>query len=467
MGSCIPRNSKSRRVNSTLPDEILCNYPRQGSVMVRFKNYVGKVTSEQKIDFMVTEPKILSCGAMPVGSSKAFVSLCILPGMDIRNPNSKICQDSAFYISDDNSLFVGLFDGHGNEGEKVACFCQEIVRNLYLTHKEIQKKDPFEFFELITETCDKELEKKPSGINSSFSGSTGVFIYIDDISIYSGSVGDSRAILGTTLLPETLPIPNSALVDNHILQDIRERRSSNPETKIFPLQLTKDQKPYDLEERQRIEKSGGRVQRIVDEFGKRIGPYRVWDQNGNYPGLAMSRSLGDLTAKRIGVSSKPINTHHILNKQHDLFIVLGSDGLWDVMDNTDVVNFVECFRRKCHNEITQNNGTEIKLGNSCIAQILAEEARLRWYSIVEEENVDIDDISCVVIEIKDSGKVLVSKTKRVLPEISLSAEAVQEFEFKRAPSIKELIIRDPKRSSIVTEDSLWHTETTKDGLLNQ
>lgn len=294
-----------------------------------------------------------------------------------------------------------------------------------------------------------------------------MFIYINDTAIYSGSVGDSRAILGTTFLPETLPVPNSALVDKQILQDIRERRSSNPETKIFPLQLTKDQKPHDLEERQRIEKSGGRVQRLVDEFGKRIGPYRVWDQNGNYPGLAMSRSLGDLTAKRIGVTSKPINTYHDLNKNTDLFIVLASDGLWDVMDNTDVVNFVECFRRKCRNEITSNTGQNIKLDNSCIAQILAEEARLRWYNIVEEDNVDIDDISCVIIEMHDTGKVLVQKTKRVLPEISLPVDVAQDFEFKRAPSIKELNIKDPKRSSIVTEDSLWHTETTKDGLLNQ
>lgn len=175
MGSCIPRNSKSRRINSTLPDEILCNYPRNSSVMVRFKNYIGKVTGEQKIDFVVTEPKILSCGVVPVGCSKAFVSLCVLPGMDIRNPNSKVCQDNAFYISDEDSLLVALFDGHGNEGEKISYFCQEIVQNLYLTYKDIQKvtpikKDPFEFFELITETCDKELEKKPSGINATFSG---------------------------------------------------------------------------------------------------------------------------------------------------------------------------------------------------------------------------------------------------------------------------------------------------------
>jgi hypothetical protein len=99
---------------------------------------------------------------------------------------------------------------------------------------------------------------------------------------------------------------------------------------------------------------------------------------------------------------------------------------------------------------------------------LAEEARLRWFSIVEEEDVTIDDISCVVIEIQASGHTLVHRTKRPLPqEISLPLELTQEMEFKRAPSIKEVTIRDPKRSSVVSEDIQWHVESTRDNLFNQ
>jgi serine/threonine protein phosphatase PrpC len=95
--------------------------------------------------------------------------------MDTRNPGSKVCQDEAFFLSDERSLFIVLFDGHGNEGEKVVEFCKKIVENLYMTQKDLQivrfmKKNPLEFFELITETCDKELEKKSSGINSMYSG---------------------------------------------------------------------------------------------------------------------------------------------------------------------------------------------------------------------------------------------------------------------------------------------------------
>ncbi|OMJ74299.1 hypothetical protein SteCoe_26823 [Stentor coeruleus] len=466
MGNCLYCKTKNKKQNLIIPDDVLCKYPRTGSVKIRFKNYIGKITNEQIVDFTVTEPTSLTTNIIPVGLGKIFLSLCILPGMDTRNPGSKVCQDGAFFLSDSRSLFIVLFDGHGNEGEKVVEFCKQIVENLYKTQKDLQIKNPLEFFELITETCDKELEKKSSGINAMYSGCTGVFSYITEDVIYSGSVGDSRAVLGTTELPDILPVPNSILADKQILQDIRDRRNSNPSTKIWPLQLTKDQKPQDLDEKKRIEQSGGRVQRLLDEFGKRIGPYRVWDKSGNYPGLAMSRSLGDLAAKRIGVTSKPVCTTHTINKESDLFLIIASDGLWDAMDNEDVVNFIECFRRKSSSNIIPLKNSEVNLSNSCISHLLAEEARLRWFSIVEEEDVSIDDITCIVIEIQASGGTLVQHTKRPRPEeLSLPLDSIQEIEFKRAPSIKEVTIRDPKRSSVVSENVQWIVERTTDNLM--
>ena len=73
----------------------------------------------------------------------------------------------------------------------------------------------------------------------------GYFIYITEDSILSGSVGYSRAVLGTLKLPEQLPVQNAQLADKKILQNVRERRNSKPNIKIFPLQLTLDQKPND------------------------------------------------------------------------------------------------------------------------------------------------------------------------------------------------------------------------------
>ena len=41
------------------------------------------------------------------------------------------------------------------------------------------------------------------------------------------------------------------------------------------------------------------------DHGTKSGPFRVWLKTQNYPGLAMSRSIGDLMAGSIGVTPEP------------------------------------------------------------------------------------------------------------------------------------------------------------------
>ena len=190
-----------------------------------------------------------------------------------------------------------------------------------------------------------------SGIDILYSGSTGVLVAIVGSSIYSASVGDSRAVIGTTSPPQVLPAPQANLGEERkVLEEVKMRRGSKTNPLIQPVQLTKDQKPEDPEEFERILKSGGRVQRLFDSNGTRIGPYRVWESSSNAPGLAMSRSIGDAIGKKIGVIATPILSKYDLNTEADLFIVLASDGVWDVMDNEDVVNFLDCFRENACGE---------------------------------------------------------------------------------------------------------------------
>jgi len=44
---------------------------------------------------------------------------------------------------------------------------------------------------------------------------------------------------------------------------------------------------------------------LIFENGVKSGPYRVWFKNEGYPGLAMSRSIGDLVATSVGVICEP------------------------------------------------------------------------------------------------------------------------------------------------------------------
>jgi len=72
-------------------------------------------------------------------------------------------------------------------------------------------------------------------------------------------------------------------------------------------QLTVDHKPWVKEERARILLNGGIVTAIQGKNGQRVGPERVWNKRKQGLGLAMSRSIGDLVAKEIGVISSPGN----------------------------------------------------------------------------------------------------------------------------------------------------------------
>jgi integrin-linked kinase-associated serine/threonine phosphatase 2C len=104
------------------------------------------------------------------------------------------------------------------------------------------------------------------------SGSTATIALIRDDKIYIANVGDSRAIY------------------------CRVTSSNQIEAKA----LTKDHTPVLKEEKLRIKKYGGEVKDFEDG-----SPLRIFAKGKNIPGLAMTRSMGDLCGSLCGVSSDP------------------------------------------------------------------------------------------------------------------------------------------------------------------
>lgn len=228
-----------------------------------------------------------------------------------------------------------------------------------------------------------------------------MLLLLNGDSVYVAGVGDSRGILGSLAPPEEPPaVPRILRGEGKEFMDmIRSRRAITVETQVGSVQLTKDQKPEDTEELIRIFKSGGRVMRMSDENKKPIGPYRVYKPNTGGPGLAMSRSIGDTVGTDLGVIPDPVLTKHTMNWESDLFMICASDGVWDVMDNDDVVAFLERYRHTCVRNVSAPTiGQPVNCRNATIAQMICEEARTRWFAIIEKEEVMIDDISCVVVE---------------------------------------------------------------------
>ena len=137
--------------------------------------------------------------------------------------------------------------------------------------------------------------------------------------------------------------------------------------------LSNDHKPDLPEERRRIEQSGGRVDRI---YG--LGPFRVWLKNENYPGLAMSRSIGDGIAHSVGVSDIPEIKEFLIDKVNPICIVVASDGVWEFTSNEEIKAIIMKYY---HTNDAEGCANEIVL-----------KARTKW----ESEVYAIDDITVVV-----------------------------------------------------------------------
>ena len=73
------------------------------------------------------------------------------------------------------------------------------------------------------------------------------------------------------------------------------------------LPLSFDHKPDLPREKERIMIYGGTVSQCEYD-GEYSGPYRVYIRDDNRPGLAMSRSIGDIVAKGLGVTAIPGKT---------------------------------------------------------------------------------------------------------------------------------------------------------------
>ena len=87
----------------------------------------------------------------------------------------------------------------------------------------------------------------------------------------------------------------------------------NPNDVWIATALSVDHKPDWKDERKWIEKKNGRVEPFRESSGEPIGPARVWMKTENVPGLAMSRSMGDIVAQSVGVIPDPGKFFYIQN----------------------------------------------------------------------------------------------------------------------------------------------------------
>ena len=290
------------------------------------------------------------------------------PGKDSFG-NRKINQDIYLAKISMNDIegfnLFGVLDGHGENGHKVSRFARDFIveeikkkvkksniKNLQEVYSFL-KKDNFSLIKKIYQKVDKELPKQ--NFNPNFSGSTCIIVFQIGNNLISANVGDSRAILVCSEKNEDIKLEHPKVIE-----------------------LSIDQKPELPQEKKRIYKMGGIVDQMLDSKGKRNGPFRVWAGKQNYPGLAMSRSIGDLKGKKCGLISEPEIIEYKLDEKSK-FMTICSDGVWEFLKNEDVMNIgIEFY---INNEIEKYIDNLVKTSQN-------------WW---KKEDIIMDDITSVVV----------------------------------------------------------------------
>jgi serine/threonine protein phosphatase PrpC len=171
---------------------------------------------------------------------------------------------------------------------------QHLIRNIYeklqlnIKHLPFIKKLSKSICNNISDSFMRTHEDiKTKTFDYSTSGTTVCSVFIFGKSLFCANLGDSRAVLAS--IPEKFnPQYNSLNKFN-----------------LAAIPLSKDHKPDNPMEKERIISYNGRIAHHPFEKREDDGPLRIWFQNLEGPGLALCRSIGDTAAMKIGVIPEP------------------------------------------------------------------------------------------------------------------------------------------------------------------
>ncbi|KAK4277537.1 hypothetical protein QN277_015524 [Acacia crassicarpa] len=239
--------------------------------------------------------------------------------------------------------FFAVYDGHG--GSQVAKACRERLYQLVAEELERLGRNGGEVdWEAMMEGCFAKMDSELAD-NAAVRtvGSTAVVAVVGKDEVVVANCGDSRAVMG---------------------------RGGEA------FALSDDHKPDKPDELMRIEAAGGRV---INWNGHRVLGV-----------LATSRSIGDQHLRPYVISKPEVTVTKRTNK--DEFLILASDGLWDVMSSEAACEVV----RKCLSRQGRRNNYSSELQNhqspaSEAAAVLAELAMAKGSS---------DNTSVIVVQLR-------------------------------------------------------------------
>ncbi|KAL3334597.1 hypothetical protein AABB24_031033 [Solanum stoloniferum] len=250
-----------------------------------------------------------------------------------------------------NYDFFGVYDGHG--GSCVAHACRDLLHKLLMEVilDEDGKLEEINWGKVMTTSFCKMDEEvnRINGAEVATIGSTAVVAVVGKEEVIVANCGDSRAVLSRGGVA---------------------------------LALSNDHKPNRPDELERIEKLGGKV--------------ISWNGHRVLGVLATSRSIGDNYLKPYVIPEPEVTVNK--RSDGDEFLILASDGLWDVVPND-----VACdFTRRCLNGQIRRckNGSEHSQNKVMKENVAAKAAALLAELAISRGSTD--NISIIIVELKKS-----------------------------------------------------------------
>eukprot|EP00416_Gambierdiscus_australes_P024749 CAMPEP_0171068810 /NCGR_PEP_ID=MMETSP0766_2-20121228/8785_1 /TAXON_ID=439317 /ORGANISM="Gambierdiscus australes, Strain CAWD 149" /LENGTH=391 /DNA_ID=CAMNT_0011525159 /DNA_START=105 /DNA_END=1280 /DNA_ORIENTATION=+ len=307
---------------------------------------IGSETDDRKTSFQNKKFNQIGEDVDPLSCGLGFTCR---KGLKPESPN----QDSWSVLKvDGNYSIYGVYDGHGQKGHDVSNFVKDNLPKLMIRDQRFKTgqmsemcTDAFKRMQSLIFTMDST-----GKLSAQMSGTTATIVIHDhtENQLTISHVADSTAVLG--------------------------QFEDESKKKVKGIPLTRDHKPNLKDEKARIEKAGGRV--VFDGYAN----HRVYAKNGRYPGLNMSRCLGDLLGhQEAGCTSVPEVTERQLTPL-DYCLLLCSDGVWEFITPQEAVQIVSKYG--------PNKAMPA-------AEYLAKEAWDRW--IQEEGGAVVDDITVVLV----------------------------------------------------------------------
>lgn len=245
-------------------------------------------------------------------------------------------------------LLVGIFDGHGEHGGTIAKGVRDLVAQLA---PKLFAEDLEPAGDALPDVLRRLFNVAHHGVAeggfADFSGTTATLAIVDAVTgvVTCAHVGDSRLVIAADSMHIRFESPNHELLG---------------------------------EELRRVLVASGEVrERMVSGVVAR----RVFIPGQELPGLAMSRSLGDVQAHNLGVSADP-SIHEGIPMASGSILIVGSGGIWDKVPALEAVALV----------VAEVAGGSVEFA----AAALVSEARARW--LLDGGGLgDVDDASAVVV----------------------------------------------------------------------